>query len=70
MPPVKRTPAIRIRLNQAQYRALKWLKTKLNLNKRNVIRLALTRLAEAENRTPRAPLHHSTFSKDLGEIQD
>jgi hypothetical protein len=37
-----------IRLSKAQYRALEKLEGKLNLDKTNVIRLALTRLSEAE----------------------
>ncbi len=38
-----------VRLSAAQYRTLGLLEHKLNIDKTNVIRLALTRLAEAEN---------------------
>jgi hypothetical protein len=41
-----------LRLSSAQYRALERLERKLNIDKTNVIRLALTRLAEAENILP------------------
>lgn len=37
-----------IRLSAAQYRTLEHLEKKLSIDKTNVIRLALTRLAEAE----------------------
>ena len=38
-----------VRLSPAQYRALERLAKKLNIDKTNVIRLALTRMAESEN---------------------
>jgi hypothetical protein len=38
-----------VRLSPAQYRALVQLEKKLNIDKTNVIRLALTRLSESEN---------------------
>lgn len=46
MPPPKHT--LTVRLSPAQYRAVEKLEVKLNLDKTNVIRLALTRLAESE----------------------
>jgi hypothetical protein len=45
-----------VRLSPAQYRTLEQLTKKLNLDKTNVIRLALTRLAEAEKQLPDARL--------------
>jgi len=41
--------AITLRLSAAQLRSLKLLEKKLGLDRTNVIRLAITRLAEAEN---------------------
>lgn len=41
-----------VRLSTAQYRTLERLERKLNIDKSNVIRLALTRIAEAENVLP------------------
>jgi len=41
--------AFTLRLSAAQMRTLKKLEDKLGLNRTSVIRLAITRLAEAEN---------------------
>ena len=38
-----------VRLSAAQYRILEKLERKLNIDKTNVIRLAITRMAESEN---------------------
>jgi predicted transcriptional regulator len=47
------THTLTVRLSPAQYRSLVKLAAKLNLDKTNVIRLALTRLSEAENLLPK-----------------
>ncbi len=44
-----------VRLSAAQYRILGRLETKLSIDKTNCIRLALTRLAEAEGLLPPTP---------------
>ena len=46
MPPMKQ---VTLRLSAAQIRTLQLLADKLHIDRTNVIRLALARLAEAEN---------------------
>jgi hypothetical protein len=64
-----KTHSLTLRLTHAQYRALEYLERKLSVDKTNLIRLSISRLAEAEgfftmttkeNRDPERPRPETT----------